>query len=76
MKRTLVSTTIQYSVPDDTRSARIIVTNEIGQQVKEFNVSGAGSVNFNTGNLPSGTYNYSLLVDSKTSITKKLVIVR
>jgi hypothetical protein len=71
-----VSTTIQYSVPDDTRSARIIVTNEIGQQVKVFNVSGAGSVNFNTGNLPSGTYNYSLLVDSKTSITKKLVIVR
>jgi hypothetical protein len=42
---TTVSTTIQYSVPDDTRSARIVVTNELGQQVKVFNISGGGSIN-------------------------------
>jgi hypothetical protein len=70
------STTIQYNIPIDSKSARILVTNAKGQQLKVYNVSGSGTVNFSAGTLPSGTYTYSLVLDGKTINTKKLVIVR
>jgi hypothetical protein len=70
------STTIQYSIPDNVRSARILITNMKGQQLKVYNVNGQGSIRFNAGTLPSGTYNYSMVTDGKTITTKKLVISR
>lgn len=70
------SSIIQYYVPDDVRSARILITNVKGQQLKVYNVSGTGSVRFNAGTLPAGTYNYSLVTDGKSISTKKLVIAR
>jgi hypothetical protein len=70
------STSIQYFIPENIRAARILVTNAKGQQLKVYNVSGSGTVNFSAGTLPSGTYTYSLVADGKIISTKKLVIVR
>jgi hypothetical protein len=70
------STTIQYFIPAELKSARILVSNAKGQQLKIYSVSGSGTVNFSAGTLPSGTYTYSLVADGKTISTKKLVIVR
>jgi trimeric autotransporter adhesin len=72
----LNSTTIEYSIPRDARAARIIFTNAKGQQLKIYNVGGNGVVNFAAGTLPSGTYNYSLIIDGKTVSSRKMVIAR
>jgi len=71
-----VSTTIQFFIPNDTRAARILITNAKGQQLRVYNVSGSGTVNFAVGTLPSGTYTYSLVADGKTISTRKMVIAR
>jgi hypothetical protein len=71
-----VSTAIHYFIPQHARSAHILVTNAKGQQLKIYNVAGMGVVNFSAGTLPSGIYNYSLVVNGKTISTKKLVIAR
>jgi hypothetical protein len=70
------SATINYSISPDAKAARILFTNSEGQQMRIYNVAGAGTLNFTTGTLPSGTYNYSLIVDGKTVSTKKLVVAR
>jgi hypothetical protein len=70
------STTIEYFIPNEVRAARILVTNAKGQQLKVYNVAGSGTVQFNTGTLPSGTYTYSLVADGKTISAKKMVIAR
>jgi hypothetical protein len=72
----LNSTTIQYYIPNEARAARILVTNAKGQQLKIFNVSGNGTVNFSAGTLAAGTYSYSLVVDGKTISSKKMIIVK
>jgi hypothetical protein len=72
----LNSTTIRYFIPNEARAARILVTNAKGQQLKIFNVSGDGSVNFSVGTLAAGTYTYSLVVDGITISAKKMVITK
>ena len=70
------NTAIQYFIASDVRSARILITDAKGSQVKIYNVQGAGTVNFARGNLPSGTYTYSLICDGKTVSAKKMIIAR
>jgi hypothetical protein len=41
-----------------------------------LNSRGIGSLNFNTSNLASGNYNYTLYVDGKQADTKRLIIAR
>jgi hypothetical protein len=48
-----------------------VLINAIGQQLKIFNVSGDGTVNFSAGTLAAGTYTYSLVVDGKTLVRKR-----
>jgi hypothetical protein len=69
------ATTIEYFIPNEVRAARILVTNAKGQQLKVYNVSGSGTVQFNAGTLPAGTYTYSLVADGRTISAKKLVVV-
>jgi hypothetical protein len=71
-----VSSTIQYFIPDYTRTATILVTNSKGQQLKSYQVSGTGTITFDVGSLPSGIYNYTLVADGKTILSKQLIIAR
>jgi flagellar hook assembly protein FlgD len=72
------TTTIRYSVPEQTTSARLTLINAKGQVVKTITLGnrGTGQVNLNTAALAAGTYHYTLFVNGKQADTKRLVIAR
>jgi hypothetical protein len=72
------TTTIRYSVPDGTASARLTLTNSKGQLLKTVNLNGkgAGQVSLDTSALSAGVYNYTLWVAGREVDTKQLVITR
>jgi Chaperone of endosialidase/Secretion system C-terminal sorting domain len=72
------NTTISYMLPDKFSNAQIMINDKSGKLLKQLNVSGKGKGNLNVdiSSFPSGTYNYSLVVDGNVSSTKQLVIAR
>jgi len=68
------TTTINYSLPRQHSSAKIIVVDKSGKVLKEVNVSGnsKGSIMVDASTLASGAYNYSLFVDGKLIDTKQM----
>jgi trimeric autotransporter adhesin len=72
------STTIGYSLPGRLSSAKIIVADKNGNQLKQINISepGKGTVNVDASTLASGAYNYSLYVDGKLVATKQMVLTK
>ena len=72
------TTTIRYSLPDGTTSAKLTLTNSKGQTLKEINLGskGAGYLNLNTTAFPAGLYTYTLWVDGRETSSKQLVIAR
>jgi hypothetical protein len=72
------TTTISYILPQQYSSAKIIITDKSGTRLKEVSVSGTGknSLQINTSNLSSATYQYSLYIDGKLIGTKQMVIAK
>jgi hypothetical protein len=72
------TTTINYSLPQNSLSAQIIITDKSGKVLKQVNVSGngKGSVQVNAATLLSGAYQYSLLVDGKLIDTKQMELLK
>jgi len=80
------TTTINYSLPQQYSSAKIIVLDKTGNVLKEINVSsssltggsgkGAGSITVDASTLASGAYNYSLFVDGRLIATKQMVLAK
>jgi len=72
------STTIHYTLPEKSLSAKIIITNKNGKMLKEVRVSGSGkgSINVNAAMFSSGTYQYSLIIDGKMVDTKQMILIR
>jgi hypothetical protein len=72
------TTTIRYSIPETSTSARLILTNAKGQVLKTVGLTNGGTsqLSLNTTGLAAGTYNYSLYVDGSKADTKRLVIAR
>lgn len=67
------STQIPYFAPENT-NAKVIFTDMLGKIMKEEILkSGYGIMNVDTQELPSGIYNYSLVVDEKVIDTKKMI---
>jgi len=68
------TTTINYTLPQQYSSAKIIIVDKTGKALKEINISGngKGSLNVDASILASGAYNYSLLVDGKLIATKQM----
>jgi len=68
------TTTINYSLPRQHSSAKIIVVDKSGKVLKEVNVSGnsKGTIMVDASTLASGAYNYSLFVDGKLIDTKQM----
>jgi hypothetical protein len=56
----------------------VVVTNSKGQVLKTIALSsrGDGQVSLQAGNLPAGTYTYSLWIDGRQADTKQMIIVR
>ncbi len=72
------STVISYYLPDNiTGKSQIMITDIKGSVLKVYNAAkGAGQINIKTGELPAGTYNYSLYVNDKRIDSKQMVIIK
>lgn len=72
------ATTVKYNLPPATAQAVLTISNLQGKTIKQFNLAGKTDqqVEIPAGDLPSGTYLYSLIIDGKTVDTKKMVLSR
>jgi hypothetical protein len=72
------TTTINYSLPQQFSSAKIVVTDKAGKILKEANLSGGGkgSLTVDASMLSSGAYQYSLYVDGRLIGTKQMEHIR
>lgn len=71
------NTSIRYSIPADTKSAFLLITDMNGKTVKQLPIkSGSGVINIDASLLNTGTYSYTLVVNGKTIETKKMVVAR
>jgi len=68
-------TSIRYTLPKHFSSAYILVNDNNGKTIKQFNISGTGNgiVHVDASTLPSGAYHYSLIIDGKIIETKKMI---
>lgn len=66
---------IDYHLGSEANSAKIILCNVLGSVVGEYTlVKDARKLNISTMDLTSGVYFYSLYVDGKNLVTRKLII--
>jgi len=66
---------VTFSYASQDAATSLVIRNLLGGMVKEIALSGtSGKVAFNTGDLPSGIYFYSLIVNGNAASTKKLVV--
>jgi hypothetical protein len=70
------SATIQYAIPEGNTRAQLLITDALGRQIKTIQLSTAGVINVDATSLASGVYNYSLIVDNKTVVTRKMTVVK
>jgi cell division septum initiation protein DivIVA len=68
------TTTIQYSLPQQYNSAKIIISSN-GKMIKEVNLTGKGqgSINIDASDLAATTYNYTLYIDGKLADSKQMI---
>jgi hypothetical protein len=70
------TTSIQYSLPEGSSRAQLLLTDALGRTIKVIQLTSSGVVNVDVSALSSGLYNYSLVVDGKTLQTKKMTVKR
>ena len=70
-------TLINYYVAADVGNAQIKVTDSKGSVIKIFTATkGNGQLNIKSGELASGTYNYTLYINDKSIDTKQMIITK
>lgn len=69
------STVIRYRLPQST-SGQLNIYDNNGKLLKSYKANESGQTTINAGELRSGIYNYTLLVNGKQVDTKKLVIAK
>lgn len=71
-------TTIYYTLPAQYSTAKIIITSNKGEVIKEINVSGNGrkSVQVNLSSFAAGVYNYSLYAGNNRIASQQMVLVK
>jgi hypothetical protein len=72
------NTVINYNLPKEFASAKIIITDNSGKMLKQINISGGskGSVTVDAGILSAGTYQYALFIDGRRVDAKQMVITK
>jgi len=70
------TTTINYELSQDVKTAVLYVYDMQGKQVKSISINGTGknSVTINGGELNAGMYMYSLIADGKVIDTKRMIL--
>ena len=71
-------TTVSYTLPQQYKSAKIIVTNKSGIILKQVYVTGNGkkSFTFDASALSAGAYQYALYVDGRLIGSKQMIVIR
>ena len=74
----LIIHNVNYTLPEQYSSAKMIVVDKSGKVLKEINISGSGrgSLNIDASMLASGAYQYSLYVDANLIDTKQMEHIR
>jgi hypothetical protein len=67
---------IQYSITEGSTRAQLLITDALGRQIKAIQLSTSGVINVDVTSLASGMYNYSLIVDNKTVVTRKMTVIK
>ena len=71
------NTVISYQVPHNAGHAQIRITDVTGRLIKVFNAAkGEGKINIRNGELPAGTYSYTLYVDNNIVDTRQMVMLK
>lgn len=72
------STTIHYRLPQKFSNAQVVITDKNGNALKRIAVSGGsnGRVMVDASSLLPGSYNYTLIVDGKSTGTKQMIIIK
>ncbi len=72
------TTIINYNLPQQYASAKIVITDKNGNILKEINISGngKGSIKVDASMLSSGAYQYSLYADDKLIGTKQMILMK
>ncbi len=73
-----MDTEIKMTLPETTGSARVIIYNLEGKQLKEINVKerGSASVKIIANELTAGMYIYALIADGKVVNTKRMILTK
>ena len=72
------TTTINYTLPPQYSSAKIVITDKAAKTLKEITLSnnGKGSLKIDASNFSSGAYQYALYVDGKLVDTNQMILSR
>jgi len=72
------STVIEYTLPEKAGYPLISISDAGGKVIQriQLGTNSKGNITLNTSTLPSGVYNYSLVVDGKVKQTRKLTVIR
>jgi len=72
------STTIRYTLPENTKNARLVITSSNGGVVSTYALKGKGNgqVTLNANEFAAGNYSYSLIIDGTAIDTKSLVLTK
>jgi len=69
------STTISFSIPKETSTANIVVSQTgTGKVIKSISVSGSSQLSFDASSLSAGAYTYTLYIDGKKIDSKQMII--
>ena len=67
--------TVQYSLPVGSKNAALIIYDLLGRERSSYQLNSTnGEIAINARNLSSGVYLYSLVVDDRVVVTKKMVV--
>lgn len=70
------STSIGYSISPLAKKAVLTILSIDGEKIKEYEVSGKGAVEINSGEFAAGLYIYSLIVDGNLITSKKITLTQ
>lgn len=72
------NTVIQLNIPQSTTTANILIYDLNGKQIEKvaIDVRGETNVTVYASNLESGMYIYSLILDGKVAVTRKMIVNR
>ncbi|MDR2085322.1 MAG: tail fiber domain-containing protein [Bacteroidales bacterium] len=73
-----LSTEIKFEIPENFTSAKLIIYNMQGIEIKSFNIAtkGVGNIIIQGSELSAGMYLYTLLVNNRVIDTKKMILTK